>query len=173
MHVDKPEFGTTEQALLQRFLTELVARHPESVPFRNFGDPYQLRIRELFDERLSLLNSHLKASWFGLAYWTYGLVAVRSGLSIAEVDDLRTLVTPVRLSLRELGIRVSDEECLAEIDRFMPPEVTQRNVLGAALLFLSFVRFLHNGALRRREVVTPRLIGSNICFAFAQADAKA
>jgi hypothetical protein len=173
VHVAKPEFGTTEQALLQRFLTELVARHPESVPFRNFGDPYQLRIRELFDERLSLLNSHLKASWFGLAYWTYGLVAVRSGLSIAEVDDLRTLMTPVRLSLRELGIRVSDEECLAEIDRFMPPDVTQRNVLGAALLFLSFVRFLHNGALRRREVVTPRLIPSNIYCAFAQADAKA
>jgi TIR domain len=173
VHVDRPEFGTTEQALLQRFLTELVARHPESAPFRNFGDPYQLRIRELFDERLSLLNSHLKASWFGLAYWTYGLVAVRSGLSIAEVDDLRTLMTPVRLSLRELGIRVSNEECLAEIDRFMPPEVTQRNVLGAALLFLSFVRFLHNGALRRREVVTPRLIPSNIYFAFAQADAKA
>ena len=47
-----------------------------------------------------------------------------------------------------------------------------RNVLAATHLFLSFVRFLHNGALRRREVVTPRLILASVCLAFAEADAQ-
>jgi hypothetical protein len=172
VHVRDPDLGMLEHTVFQRFLLGLVARHPGSAPFGNFGDPYHLRAQELFDERLSLLNSHLKLSWFCLAYWAYSLLAVRSSLSIAEFDDLGIIVSPVRRSLRELGVQVSDEECLAEVDRFVPTDVTVRNVRAAAYLFLSFVRFLHNGALRRREVVTPRLILPSVCLTFANADAE-
>jgi hypothetical protein len=57
MHVKNVPFGLLEHAVVQRYLRELAARHPESVPF---DDPYRLRGQELFDERRSLLNSHLK-----------------------------------------------------------------------------------------------------------------
>ena len=168
-HFQNPSAGELEGAILKRFLLELAARHPQSVPF---SDPYRLRGQELFDERRSLLNSHLGLSWFGLAYWVCGLVAVRSRLSIAEYDDLNIFLAPIRRALRELGVRVSGEECLAEIDRFLPAEVTPRNVEASAHLFLSFARFLHFGALRRREVVTPGLVLPSVCLAFVEKDAE-
>ena len=124
-HFQNPSAGELEGAIVKRFLLELAERHPQSVPF---SDPYRLRGQELFDGRRSLLNSHLGLSWFGLAYWVCGLVAVRSHLSIAEYDDLNTFLTPIRAALRELGVRVSGEKCLAEVDRFLPAEVTARNV---------------------------------------------
>ena len=157
MHVENVSFGILERVVVQRFLLELAGRHPESV---FLGDPYRLRRQELFEERRSLLNSHLKLSWFALAYWIYGLVAVRSRLSRAEYDDLNMFLTPIRNSLRELGVRVSAEECLAEVDRFLPTEVTALNVEASTHLFLSFVRFLHCGALRRRTpdgCMTPKV----------------
>jgi hypothetical protein len=169
MHVEKVPFGETERIVVQRCLEELAARHPESVPF---ADPYVVRGQELFDERRSLLNSHLKLSWFSLAYYVYGLVAVRSRLSIAEYDDVNIFRTPVRSALLELGVRVSNEECLDEIDRFIPTDVTARNVEAAARTFLSFAHFLHHGALRRREVVTPSLTLPGVCLAFTEADAQ-
>lgn len=170
-HVKDVPFGATERAVVERFLSELAARHSPGVAL---SDPFRVRQQELFDERRSLLNSHLKFAWFTLAYWVYVLVALRSGLSSAEYDGgLNVVVAPVRGALRELGIRVSAEECLAEIDRFIPTQVTARNVEAAAHLFLSFARFLHNGALRRRQVVTPGLNLPGICLAFAEGDAQA
>jgi hypothetical protein len=168
-HIENAPVGMLEGAIVQRFLLELAARHPESVPFR---DPYLLRGQELFDERRSLLHSHLGLSWFGLAYWVYGLVAVRSRISIAEYDDLDTFLTPIRLALRELGVQVSAEECLVEVDRFLPAEVTARNVEASTDVFLSFVRFLHYSALRRRKVVTPGMALPSVCLAFTEKDAE-
>ena len=95
-------------------------------------------------------------SWFGLAYWAYGLIAVRSGLSIAQYDNLDMFVTPVRRTLRELGVQVSDEECLDEIDRFLPLQVSARSVEGAAHTFLSFARFLHHAACAAGRLSRPR-----------------
>jgi hypothetical protein len=171
-HMRNPDLSTIENKILQQLLLDVAARHPENAPFRNLQDPYLLRAKELFEERQSLLNSHLKASWFCLSYWVSSLFAVRSGISIAEFDGLRMFVIPVQHALRELGIEVSKEECLAEVDRFMPDEATPRNILAATHLFLSFVRVLHNGALRRREVVTPHLILASVCLAFEETDAK-
>ena len=168
-HVANPPVGETQGVIVQRFLRELAARHPGSLAA---GDPYRIRAQELFDERRSLRRSHLGLSWFGLAYWAYGLVAVRSGLSIAEFDDLNLFLTPIQGALRELGVRVSAEECLAEVDRFLPREATARNVEASTHVFLSFVRFLHYGALRRREVVTPGLVLTSVCLAFAESDAE-
>jgi hypothetical protein len=168
-HVKNPPVGQLDGMVLQRFFLGLAARHPQGLAS---GDPYLLRGQELFDQRRSLLRSHLGLSWFGLAYWVCGLVAVRSHLSIAEYDDLNTFLTPIRLALRELGVKVSAEECLAEIDRFLPTEVTARNVEASAHLFLSFARFLHNGALRRREVVTPGLVLTSVCLAFTEKNAE-
>ncbi|HYK02225.1 MAG TPA: toll/interleukin-1 receptor domain-containing protein [Thermoanaerobaculia bacterium] len=168
-HVENVPVGETEQVLLQRYLGELAARHPDSVPF---SDPYRLRTQELFDERRSLLNSHLKLSWFTLAYWAYGLVAVRADLSLAEYDGLHTFLTPVREALLELGVRVSAEECLAEFDRFIPPDAMPRTVEAATHTFLAFARFLHYGALRRRQVVTPGLTLPTVCLAFTEQDAE-
>ena len=169
VHLENLTVSETEHAVLQRFLAGLAARHPGSVPF---ADPYRVRAQELFDERRSLISSHLKLSWFGLAYWVYGLVAVRSGLSVAEFDDLSIILTPVRAALRELGVRVSEEECLDEVNRFIPTDVTAGSVKAATHLFLSFVRFLHYGALRRRQVVTPHLILPSVCLAFTEEDAE-
>ena len=169
IHVENVPFGETEHIVVQRYLGGMAARHPESVPFAN---PYQIRGQELFDERSSLLNSHLTLSWFSLAYWVYGLVAVRSHLSIADYDDLNTFLTPIRGALLELGVHVSNEECLDEVDRFVPTDITERNVEAAAHMFLSFARFLHHGALRRREVVTPGLTLPDVCLAFTEADAQ-
>lgn len=168
-HVANPPVGETQGAIVRRFLLELAARHPESLAA---GDPYRIRVQELFDERRSLLHSHLRLSWFRLAYWAYGLVAVRSGLSRAEFDDLNLFLTPIQSALQELGVRVSAEECLAEVDRFLPKEVTARNVEASTHVLLSFVRFLHYGALRRREVVTPGLALTSVCLAFAESDAE-
>ncbi len=168
-HFQNPSAGELEGTIVKRFLLELAARHPQSGPF---SDPYRLRGQELFDGRRSLLNSHLGLSWFGLAYWVCGLVAVRSRLSIAEYDDLNIFLAPIRSALRELGVQVSGDECLAEIDRFLPAEVTPRNVEASAHLFLSFARFLHFGALRRREVVTPGLVLPSVCVAFVENDAE-
>jgi hypothetical protein len=159
-HVEKVPFGALEQAIVERFLKELVARHPESLPF---ADPYQVRAQELFEERRSLLHSHLKLSWFTLAYWAYGLVAVRSGVSIAENEDLSTFVVPVQRTLRELGVRVSEEECLDEIERFLPLKVSAQSVEASTQTFLSFVRFLHHAALRRQQLVTPGLTLPSVC----------
>jgi len=170
-HLRTPDLSDIEQILVRRCFDELRVRHPERFPFQNLDDLYQLRAEELFEERLSLLNSHFRASWFCLSYWSYGLFAVRSGISKAEFDDPDMFVTAVQRTLGELGIRVSEEECLAEIDRFIPAEITERNVLAGAYLFLSFVRFLHNGALRRREVVTPRLILVSAYLGFVESDA--
>jgi len=168
-HIEHPTFTELEGAVMKRFLEGLAARHPESVPF---ADPYLVRADELFNERRSLLNSHLKLTWFSLSYWAYGLVAVRAGLSVAEFDDLSVIVTPVRRWLRELGIQVSDAELLTEVDRFLPNEVTPWSVNASSQLFLSFVRFLHNGALRRREVITPRMNLPAVCVTFTEADAE-
>jgi len=117
--------GEVEQVIVQRFLGELTARHPGIA----ISDPVQLRAQELLDERRSLLNSHLKFSWFCLAHWVYVLVTVRSSLSLSEHVDLSTFLTPVRGALLELGVRVSEEECLAEVDRFVPAAVTPRSSL--------------------------------------------
>ncbi len=167
-HVANITFGTVEQAVVQRFLVELAARHPESVPFE---DPFGLRSRELFNERRSFLNSHLRFSWFCLAYYVYGLLAIRSGISIAEYDHLNIFLTPVKRTLLELGVRVTDEECLAEVDRFVPAKVSPWSVEASAHTFLSYARFLHHSALRRREVVTPGLILPGVCLVFAEEDA--
>jgi hypothetical protein len=168
-HMEQPTFNQTEAATMQRFLTGLAERHPESVPF---ADPFRVRADELFNERRSLLNSHLKLTWFSLAYWAYGLIAVRSGLSVAEFDDLSVIATPVRLCIRELGIEASAAELLAEADRFIPNKITEWSVKAAALLFLSYTRFLHKSALRRRESVTLHMNSPAVCLAFAQEDAE-
>ena len=168
-HVAKVPLGETESVIVERFLKALVARHPEVLPF---GDPYSVRAQELFEERRSLLHSHLGFTWFSLAYWTYGLVAVRTGLSIAEHNGLDMFVTPVQGALKELGIRVSKEECLDEIDRFLPPAVSAHGIEAATHAFLSFARFLHFAALRRRQVVTPGLTLPSVCLAFADDDAQ-
>ena len=165
---DKIPLGELEQAIVDRFLKELVARHPETLPS---GDPYLVRAQELFEERRSLLHSHLEMSWFGLAYWAYGLLAVRSGLSIAEYDNLAMFVSPVQRTLRELGVQLSEEECLEEIDRFLPRDVSPRSVEASTQTFLSFVRFLHRAALRRRQLVTPGLTLPSVCLAYAEHDA--
>ncbi|MEA2235659.1 MAG: hypothetical protein QOC81_383 [Thermoanaerobaculia bacterium] len=164
-HVGNVPRGETENAVMERFFDALAARHPL------LGDPYELRGQELFDERRSLFNSHLKLSWFTLAYWVYGLMAVGSRLSTAENGGLDNFVTPILGALRELGVQVSEQEFLVEIDRFMPAEVTPRNVKAAAELFLSFARFLHYGALRRREVVTLDMALPGVCLAFIEEDA--
>lgn len=131
---DKVPVGELDRAIVERFLKELVARHPDILPF---GEPYQARARELFEERRSLLHSHLTMSWFSLAYWAYGLIAVRSGLSHAEHDNLGMLVEPVQRTLRELGIQASEEECVEEIDRFLPLQVSARSVEASPQTFLS------------------------------------
>jgi len=169
MHVEHAPVGSTDGATIERFLKELVARHPELTPS---GDPYQVRAQELFDERRNLVHSHLKLSWFSLAYWAYGLIAVRSRLSIAEYDDARIFMVQVRGALRELGVRVSEKECLHEIDRFLPLKVSARSVEAATYIFLSFVRFLHKAALRRRQLVTPDLTLPAVGLAFTQEDTK-
>ena len=168
LHGGNVPTGELEQVIVQRFLGELTARHPGIA----ISDPFQLRAQELLDERRSLLNSHLKFSWFCLAHWVYVLVTVRSSLSLSEHVDLSTFLTSVRGALRELGVRVSEEECLAEVDRFVPAEVTPRSIKAAALMFLSFARFLHYSALRRREVVTPAIALPSVCLVFAEEDAE-
>lgn len=160
-------FGETDKVIVDRFFRELTARHPEAL-----ADPYRFRGQELLDERRSLRNSHLQFSWFALAYATYGLIAVRSGISTAPHHELSAFLTPMRGALRELGVQMSSEECLAEIDRFIPAEVTPRSVEAAALTFLSFARFLHYGALRRREAVTSGLTLPPVCLAFIEEDAQ-
>src|SRR5204862_7408926 len=77
-HVGNVPRGETENAVMTRFFDALAERHP------SFGEPYALRGQELFDERRSLLNSHLGLPWFTLAYWVYGLMAVGSRISTAE-----------------------------------------------------------------------------------------
>jgi TIR domain-containing protein len=167
-HLENPPFGETDRAILERFLTELAARHPESVPFT---DPYQVRGQELFEQRLRLVYSHLGLTWFSLAYWVYGLIAVRSGLSIAEFNDLRMFVVPVKGALRELGIVVTEQEYLDELERFLPLNISPHALEASTFAFLSFVRFLHHGALRRRQMVTPAMSLPPVCLAFAEADA--
>jgi hypothetical protein len=155
--------------LVECFVNELAARHPEIVPF---GDPYAIHTQDLVAERGRLAHSHLKLSWFTLAYWAYGLIAVRSGLSFAKYDDPRNFVVPVRGALLELGVRVSEGECLDEVDRFVPLEVSAPSVEVATYVFLSFIRFLHHAALRRRQLVAPALVLPSVAFVFAEEDAK-
>lgn len=166
-HVEEVPLGDLDRAIVERFLKELAARHPDSVPF---ADPYTVRAQELFDERRSLLHGHLRFSWFALAYWTYGLVAARSRLSTAEYDDLGIFLTPVVGALRELGVLVREEECLDEVDRFLPLKVSARSVEASTHAFLSFVRFLHQAALRRRQLVRPGLTLPSVGLAFAEED---
>lgn len=168
-HVGRVPLGELEHAIIERFLTELAGRHPEMVPF---GDPYRVRSQELFDQRRSLAHSHLALSWFSLAYWAYGLIAVRSGLSVAEYGDPRIFIVPVRGALRELGVHASEEECLEEVDRFLPLKVSARSVEAATHTFLSFVRFLHRAAIRRRQVVTPGLTFPSMGLVFTQENAR-
>jgi hypothetical protein len=168
-HLKSVPRGEVDGELVERFLKELVARHPEMFPV---GDPYDVRSQELFNERRSLLNSHLRFSWFALAYWSYGLLAVRSGISIAEYENLKIFLNPVLGALRELGVRVSEEECLNEVERFLPLKVSEKTVETSAYAFLSFVRFLHHAALRRRQLVTPGLTLPGVCLAFAHEDAE-
>ena len=168
-HVEHVPLGSLDGAIVERFLKELVARHPEMAPV---DDPYRIRGQELFDERRSLVHSHLKLSWFSLAYWAYGLIAVRSRLSIAEFDDPNIFLVPVRGALRELGVQLSEAECLDEVDRFLPLKVSERSVEAATHIFLSFVRFLHHAALRRRQFVTPQLTLPSVGVVFAQEDAE-
>jgi len=162
--------GEASRDNLLRFLRALAERHPEEqLPF---DDPYLVRARELFEERPSLLHSHLRFSWFALAYWAHGLMAVRSGASVAIHDGLRMFLTPVQRALRELGVVASEEECLEEIDRFTPADSTPRILAYAAQVFLSFVRFLHLGALRRRQLVRVDLALPGVYLASAEVDAK-
>lgn len=168
-HVEHPSVGETEAAIVERFLEDLTTRHSQG---EIMGDPYRVRGQELLDERHSLLNSHLRFPWFALAYWSYGLIAVRSGISIAQFDGPHLFFQPIRGALRELGIDVSDDDVVAEIDRFIPAEATPKSVKTAASVFLSFVRFLHYGALRRRSTVTPRLVQPTVCLVFADDDAS-
>jgi len=167
-HVPDLRFGELERAIVEHFLQGLIARHPEGLPS---PDPYAVRVAELTDERRSLLQSHLKLPWFRLAYWSYGLIAVRSGLSQAEFDGIEIFIAPMLASLRELGIEVSREACLAEVERFVPVDVDARSVEGGTHALLSFLRFLHRAALRRRRFVTPDLTLPSVGLAFAETDA--
>ncbi len=167
-HVEQLSVGETEAAVVQRFLEDLATRHSQH---EVMGDPYRLRGQELLDERRSLQNSHLRFPWFALAYWSYGLIAVRSGISIAQFDGPHVFFPPIRGALRELGIDVSDDDVVAEIDRFIPVSATPKSVKTATYVFLSFVRFLHYGALRRRCTVTPRLVQPSVRLVFADDDA--
>jgi hypothetical protein len=178
-HFAEVPSGEVEGAIVARFLQGLVARYPDGVPS---PDPYQVRLRELVDERCSLLNSHLKLSWFRLAYWSCGLIAVRSGLSIAEYDSVDIFLKPIVFSLAELGIDLSPQDCLDEIERFVPlpqtrrstdsPEPSASSVQAATHLFLSYVRFLHRAALRRRRVVTPDFALPAVAVVSATEDAR-
>ena len=153
-HFAEVPTGELEHAIVTRFLQGLVARHPEGLPS---DDPYYVRVLELAGERASLLNSHLKLSWFRLAYWSYGLIAALSGLSATDDDSMEIFVRPIVVSLAELGIDVSRQECLHEFERFLPLRPSPRSLSAAAHLFCSYARFLHRAALRRRRVVTPDL----------------
>ncbi len=169
-HVLDVPFSETERAVVERFLTGLSARHPDRPPLT---DPYLLRAQELLDQRRSLMDSHLRFSWFSLAYWAFGLLAVRSGLSTADHDGLETFVVPISSAFYELGVRIATaQECVEEIDRFLPATVTPRGVETATYAFLSFARFLHFAALRRRQVVTPTLELPSIGIVFSDANAE-
>jgi TIR domain len=178
-HFAEVPSGELEGAIVTRFLEGLIARHPEGLPSR---DPYHVRVLELVSERGSLLNSHLKLSWFRLAYWSCGLIAVLSGLSIAEYDGIEIFLEPIVASLAELGIDLSPQDCLDEIERFVPLPQTRRStkspgpgvssVQAATHLFLSYLRFLHHAALRRRRVVTPDLALPTVAIVSAAADAQ-
>ena len=168
-HVEHVPVGPLDQAIASAFLEALLARNPTPETLRN---PYQVRAGELFDERRSLLHSHLGMSWFTLAYWAYGLIAVRSGVSVADHDGVHMFVVPVRQTLQELGVRVSEAECLEEVDRFLPVKASPRSVEASTHTFLSFVRFLHRAALRRRRVVTPELSLPGVALAYADEDAE-
>lgn len=168
-HLQDPPFGELESAVVQRFLQGLLDRHPDGLPST---DPYEVRVGELVGERRSLLHSHLKLSWFRLAYWSYGLIAVRAGLSIARVDSIDILVGPMHASLLELGIRQSPQDCIDEIERFLPLEPSPRGLEAATHAFLSFVRFLHRAALRRRRYVWSDLALPGVGIAHAAGDAQ-
>ena len=119
-----------------------------------------------------MLQSPLKLSWFRLAYFGYGLIAARLGLSRARFDDIDVFVAPVRASLQELGITVSAPECVAEIERFLPVDADARGLDAATYALLSFVRFLHRAALRRRRFVAPDLALPSVGLASAEDDAE-
>jgi hypothetical protein len=161
--------GDLERAIVTRFLQSLVARHPEGLPS---DDPYYVRVLALAGERASLLNSHLKLSWFRLAYWSYGLIATLSGLSAADDDNMEIFVRPIVVSLAELGIEVSPPECLEDFKRFLPLRPNPRSLQAATQLFVSYARFLHRAALRRRRVVTPDLALPAVAVASADMDAQ-
>jgi hypothetical protein len=170
-HVRPVPAGPLARAITEALLRGLMARHPGDPEV--YSQPYQVRSGELAGERLSLLRSHLALSWFGLAYWAYGLVAVRSGVSIAEHDGEAMFVAPIRMALGELGVRVSDAECIAEVDRFLPFEPSPHGVEASTLVFLSYVRFLHRAALRRRRVVAPGLSLPDVALVHDAHDADA
>jgi hypothetical protein len=170
-HVRPVPAGPVARAITEALLRGLQERHPRDRDLCT--QPYHVRSGELAGERLSLLCSHLALSWFGLAYWAYGLVAVRSGVSIAEHEGEQMFVAPIRMALGELGVRVSDAECIAEVDRFLPFEPSPRGVEASALVFLSYVRFLHRAALRRRRVVAPGLSLPDVALVHDAQDAEA
>lgn len=168
-HFAEVPTGELEHAIVTRFLQGLVARHPEGLPS---DDPYLVRVLELVGERASLLNSHLKLSWFRLAYWGYCLIAALSGLVVTDDDSMEIFVRPIVASLAELGIDVSPQECLEEFERFLPLRPGQRSLQAATYLFSSYARFLHRAALRRRRVVTPDLALPAVAVASADMDAQ-
>jgi hypothetical protein len=153
-------------------------------------DLYEFRMAELRDERRRLTRSHLTLSWFALAYWTYRLIAVLSSNSRANHAAPEMFVDAVRRYMLELGVEVSHQECAEEIDRFVPrdpgpesllrpdptgenlQEATSKNLEYSAFAFVSFVRFLHYRALRRREVISPSLALPGVALTFVDADAK-
>jgi hypothetical protein len=166
-HVRPVPVGELDLAIAEAWLRELWARNPT---IETLQEAYQVHAAELAEERLSLLNSHLRMSWFALAYWSYGLIAVRSGVSTADHDGEGMFIEPVSMTLRELGVRVSKAECIEEVDRFLPFHASPRSVEASTHAFLSFVRFLHRAALRRRRVVTPGLSLPDVAIAHAARD---
>lgn len=167
-HLGSVPMSETKRVLMERFLAGLVERNPDEPVGAN---PYAVRGRELFQERSSLRASHLGLPWFALAYWSHGLLATKSGLSKAEFEDPDDALATVRLALLELGIDASAEQCTEQLDRFIPLEISEPNVTAATSLFLSFVRFLHQSALRRRQLVGLDLGLPGLHLVFAQGDA--
>jgi hypothetical protein len=167
-HVGDVPFEETERAIVESFLAALLARHPDAVRAEGAD---AVHARELLDERRTLLRPHLRFAWFSLAYWTYGFIAIRSGLSGDGEDMLAMHTQRINQSLMELGVWLAPGECDNELERFLPEAVSAKTAEGSTYTFLSFARFLHFAAVRRREVVTPRLAMPDVGMVYADADA--
>ena len=165
-----------EAAVAHDQLSERLHREFEGQYFKPDAGPnlyhraFDERLGELLNERREPHQGFLMAPWYVLSYWTYRLIAVRSGLSVYLTDPSSRFAMLVRHALAELGVRVSEEECLAEVERFLPEEVSPQSVRFMAASFVSYVQVLHRAALRRRQSVSPGSLFPNTGLAFARRD---